>query len=109
MFFIVLLGLSISACSDSDTETSESLKEKYGLAPTGVEVCDSYLNKLRNCLDKAPPKKHPGIVNIYTFVVSDMTNFVQGNSPNAKQIAIEACRMGSSQNRAAMVSMGCDW
>jgi hypothetical protein len=104
---VLFLVTSVSGCSD--VETSESLKEKYGLTPVGVEACDSYLNKLRMCLDKAPSKKHSTIVEMYTFIISDMKNLAMDTSPEAQQMVIEACNIGDSTNRASMEAMGCDW
>ncbi|THB74191.1 MAG: hypothetical protein D6B25_13955 [Desulfobulbaceae bacterium] len=106
---VTVMFVAIAICGCSDQETSESLKEKYGLRPLGVEECDNYLNKLRMCLDVAPAKNRDQIVNIYTFVVSDMKNLASDQNPEAQKMVVEACTMGETANKAAMVAMGCEW
>ena len=109
IFTSLIMCISIALVGCSKVETSESLKAKYGLTPLGVEECDSYLNKLRICVDKAPSKERESIVRIYTFIISDMKNLAADESPKAQEMVIKACEIGESTNGPRMKAIGCEW
>lgn len=108
---LILSSLCLVACSQGEhRENSESLKQKHGLKPLGFESCDNYLNKLRLCVDQAPPQESERVVAIYRAVLKDMQELLADSSkPEIKNMAAQACDTGEYANKNAMRAMGCEW